>query len=197
MGGIEMGEKHTFEMNVNGETIKWEEKSYAQIFRNFWAYFMEKDLQKTIDIIELVGIRTSDSEYFISKNGSKKKNIHVKDDLWVYTHLTPKAMERVYENFIAGWDEHYETPQLETLDDDVQLTEKTEADEKPKLKNIYKKTLAMDLIRMGHDLNHTMRNRNNPKYQVYVMVETPEMIRDMLYILERDRMNKRYNNVNR
>ncbi|MFU7590094.1 hypothetical protein ACMX9J_14315 [Priestia sp. RMT2NF4] len=192
-----MGEKHKFEMNVNGETIKWEEKSYAQIFRNFWAYFMEKDLQKTIHIIELAGVRTSESEYFIAKNGGKKKNIFVKDNLWVYTHLNPQAMDKVYAKFIKSWEEHYETPQPETFGDGVQLTEKNKAEETPKLKNIYKKTLAMDLIRMGHDLNHTMRNRNNPKYQVYVMVETPEMIRDMLYISERDRVNKRYNNVNK
>jgi hypothetical protein len=58
--------------------------------------------------------------------------------------------------------------------------------EKPKLKNFYKKTLAIELIKMGHDLHHTMRNRNNPKYQVYVLVETPELIRDMLAIVERD-----------
>ncbi|PFE58949.1 hypothetical protein CN316_29330 [Bacillus cereus] len=56
----------------------------------------------------------------------------------------------------------------------------------PKLKNIYKKTLAIELIKMGHDLHHTMRNRSNPKYQIYVLVETPEMIRDLLYIVERD-----------
>lgn len=37
---------------------------------------------------------------------------------------------------------------------------------------------------MGHSLHHTMRNRNNPKYQVYVMEETPELIRDMLAIVE-------------
>ncbi|PGO90176.1 hypothetical protein CN988_00925 [Bacillus thuringiensis] len=56
--------------------------------------------------------------------------------------------------------------------------------EKPKLKNFYKKTLAIELIKMGHDLHHTMRNRNNPKYQVYVFEETPELIRDMLAIVE-------------
>ncbi|HDR7621178.1 TPA: hypothetical protein QCX73_000573 [Bacillus mycoides] len=56
----------------------------------------------------------------------------------------------------------------------------------PKLKNIYKKTLAIELIKMGHDLHHTMRNRSNPKYQIYVLVETPEMIRDLLAIVERD-----------
>ncbi|AXR17000.1 MULTISPECIES: hypothetical protein [unclassified Bacillus (in: firmicutes)] len=56
----------------------------------------------------------------------------------------------------------------------------------PKLKNIYKKTLAIELIKMGHDHHHTMRNRSNPKYQIYVLVETPEMIRDLLYIVERD-----------
>ncbi|MEI4619858.1 hypothetical protein KFD70_06805 [Bacillus pfraonensis] len=60
--------------------------------------------------------------------------------------------------------------------------------EKPKLKNLYKKSLAMELIRMGHDLHHTMRNRYNPKYQVYVMVETPELIHDMLAINLRDEM---------
>ena len=48
------------------------------------------------------------------------------------------------------------------------------------MKNIYKKSLAMSLIRMGHDLKHSMRNRNNPKYQVFVFEDTPELIRDLL-----------------
>ncbi|WP_144491948.1 MULTISPECIES: hypothetical protein [Bacillus cereus group] len=66
--------------------------------------------------------------------------------------------------------------------------------EKPKLKNFYKKSLAIELIKMGHDLHHTMRNRNNPKYQVYVLVETPELIRDMLAIVERDeRLYQKWN----
>ncbi|PGW18554.1 hypothetical protein COD90_07900 [Bacillus cereus] len=55
---------------------------------------------------------------------------------------------------------------------------------KKPLKNIYKKTLAVELIRLGHDLNHTMRNRSNEKYQIFVFVETPELIRDMLAIVE-------------
>ncbi|MFY0780710.1 hypothetical protein AB1K18_10490 [Peribacillus simplex] len=54
---------HEFEMNIDGEIIRWAEKSHAQIFRNFWQFFMEKDLQKTIETIEFTGIRTSDSEY--------------------------------------------------------------------------------------------------------------------------------------
>lgn len=49
-------------------------------------------------------------------------------------------------------------------------------------KNIYKKSLAMDLIRMGHDLHHTMRNRDNSKYQVFVFMDTPELIRDLLML---------------
>ncbi|MEB9610026.1 hypothetical protein P4J23_08190 [Bacillus cereus] len=56
--------------------------------------------------------------------------------------------------------------------------------EKPKLKNIYKRTLAIELIKMNHMLHHTMRNRSNEKYQIYVFVETPELIRDMLAIVE-------------
>ncbi|WP_242309915.1 hypothetical protein [Bacillus cereus group sp. BfR-BA-01331] len=56
----------------------------------------------------------------------------------------------------------------------------------PKLKNLYKKTLAMELIKRGHDLHHTMRNRSNEKYQIYVFVETPELIRDMVEINKRN-----------
>ncbi|HHQ2477311.1 TPA: hypothetical protein ACSPJ7_001494 [Bacillus cereus] len=58
--------------------------------------------------------------------------------------------------------------------------------EKPKLKNFYKKTLAIELIKMGHDLNHTMRNRKDDRFQVFVFVETPELIRDMMEINKRN-----------
>lgn len=51
-------------------------------------------------------------------------------------------------------------------------------------KNIYKKSLAMELIKRGHNFLHSMRNRDNGKYQVYVFEETPELIRDMLDIEE-------------
>ncbi|PGV58358.1 hypothetical protein COD94_24190 [Bacillus cereus] len=57
---------------------------------------------------------------------------------------------------------------------------------KPPLKNVYKKSLAIELIKRGADLHHTMRNRSNEKYQIYVFVETPELIRDMIAIVERD-----------
>lgn len=56
--------------------------------------------------------------------------------------------------------------------------------EKPKLKNVYKKSIAIELIKLNHDLHHTMRNRSNEKYQIFVFVETPELIRDMLAIVE-------------
>lgn len=113
-----MKKTHEFEITINGETIKWQEKSHAQIFRNFWTYFMEKDLQKTIHTIKLAGIRTSDKEYFVAKNGGKKKNIHVKDDLWVYTHMNPEAMERVYKKFINGWEKNHETMEIKTSNDE-------------------------------------------------------------------------------
>jgi len=48
-----------------------------------------------------------------------------------------------------------------------------------RLKNIYKKQLFLDLIQLGHDFHHSMRNKNNPKYQVYVMVDTPKLRDDM------------------
>lgn len=49
-----------------------------------------------------------------------------------------------------------------------------------KFKNIYKKQLFLDLVKLGNDFHHSMRNRNNPKYQVYVMVDTPKLRRDMV-----------------
>lgn len=52
-------------------------------------------------------------------------------------------------------------------------------------KNIYKKTLAMELIKLGHNFLHSMRNRSNEKYQVYVFEETPELIEDMIHLSQR------------
>lgn len=100
--------KAQFEMKIGKETIKCEEKSHAANFRKFWSHFMEKDLKKTVETIDLVGIRTSDSELFIAKNGSKKKNIPLTEDRWIYTHLTPAAMHKAYEKFAKGWEGKWE-----------------------------------------------------------------------------------------
>ncbi|MGE7688102.1 hypothetical protein ACQKMI_02720 [Lysinibacillus sp. NPDC097214] len=48
------------------------------------------------------------------------------------------------------------------------------------MKNIYKKSLAIELIELGHDLSHTMRNKLNPRYQVFTFFETPEFVEDLL-----------------
>ncbi|MEI2471923.1 hypothetical protein ACIQX3_00130 [Peribacillus frigoritolerans] len=53
------------------------------------------------------------------------------------------------------------------------------------LKNIYKKSLAMELVRRGHDIHHTMPNRNNKKYQIFVFPHTDELIKDMLELTKR------------
>lgn len=66
---------------------------------------MEKDIQKTIKFIKLFGIRTSNPPFFESINGSKKKNTFVTDDYYVYTHLTPAAMQKLYTKFISGWEQ--------------------------------------------------------------------------------------------
>lgn len=66
--------------------------------------------------------------------------------------------------------------------------------EKPRLKNIYKRTLAEDLIKLGNTLHHTMKNRNNPKYQVFVFHDNEKLIQDLLYITRRNRINKDYEN---
>ncbi|MBG9589526.1 hypothetical protein ABE26_21470 [Cytobacillus firmus] len=59
-------------------------------------------------------------------------------------------------------------------------------EKKPKLRLIYKKTLAIDLVKCGHDIEYTARNRNNPKYQVYFFIDTPELRRDIAKINGQD-----------
>ncbi|MBM0064039.1 hypothetical protein [Alkalicoccobacillus gibsonii] len=56
----------------------------------------------------------------------------------------------------------------------------------PGKKNIYKKSLAIDLIKCGHDFLHTMRNKHNQRYQIYVFTETPELIQDMQRLTKRE-----------
>ena len=172
-----MKEKRKYEFTINGEIVIFMDKSYAGIFRQFWFHFMNLDLHKTIETIENAGIRTSDSEYFVSINGSKKKNIPLIEGRWIYTHLNPEAMERAYNKFITEWEKDLEVTESKTIDE--------ASEEKPKLKNIYKKSLAMDLVRKGHDIEHTMRNRENPKYQVFVFKDTPQLIRDLLELTNR------------
>jgi hypothetical protein len=118
-----------------------EGKSYAECFRQFWAFYMDKDLEKTIETIELVGIRTSDSEYFVAKNGSKKKNIRLGDtDTWIYTHLTPKAMEKVYDKFTSGWEGKYVKPE-----EKVDKPKKAVQEEQPEAQPIHTVKSEMDI----------------------------------------------------
>jgi hypothetical protein len=118
-----------------------EGKSYAECFRQFWAFYMDKDLDKTIETIELVGIRTSDSEYFVAKNGSKKKNIRLGDtDTWIYTHLTPKAMEKVYDKFTSGWEGKYVKPE-----EKVDKPKKAVQEEQPEAQPIHTVKSEMDI----------------------------------------------------
>lgn len=147
---------HEFEMNIDGEIIRWKEKSHAQIFRNFWQFFMEKDLQKTIETIEFAGIRTSNSEYFVAKNGSKKKNIFVKDNYYVYTHLTPSAMQKVYDKFINSWEDIYKQPMGKILNLEQEgMIEELEPECQPNLKNIYNnKSQEIPSVQENHDLHH-------------------------------------------
>ena len=66
-------------------------------------------------------------------------------------------------------------------------------EEKPRKKNIYKRELAHDLIKLGNILSHSMRNKNNRKYQVYVFYEDDKLIQDLIYLTERYKMNRKYN----
>ena len=53
-------------------------------------------------------------------------------------------------------------------------------------KNIYKKSLAIELIKRGHNFHHSMRNRKKPEFQVYVFEATEELIRDMVEVTKNE-----------
>ncbi|HDR7395831.1 TPA: hypothetical protein QCX23_003107 [Bacillus toyonensis] len=50
------------------------------------------------------------------------------------------------------------------------------------IKMIYKKTLAMDLIKAGHDLEYSTRNRKNRKYQCYAFEDSVELRKSIAQI---------------
>lgn len=53
------------------------------------------------------------------------------------------------------------------------------------LKLIYKKTMAIELIKMGNDLEYTSRNRNDPRWQVYFFEHTEKLNQDLAILHER------------
>lgn len=53
------------------------------------------------------------------------------------------------------------------------------------LKLIYKYSMAMELIRMGNDLQYTSRNRNDQRWQVYFFEHTEKLNQDLAILQER------------
>jgi hypothetical protein len=48
-------------------------------------------------------------------------------------------------------------------------------EDKKGLKLIYKKSLAMELVREGFDIEYTSRNRNDERWQVYFFEDSEEL----------------------
>jgi hypothetical protein len=97
------------------EQINWVEKTHAEVFRKFWNYFKELDIVKTIETIEICELRTANEPVFVAKNGSKKKHVQITEHLWIYSHLTPKAMEKQYEKFLKGWNGEIAAPSVDDV----------------------------------------------------------------------------------
>jgi hypothetical protein len=53
-------------------------------------------------------------------------------------------------------------------------------------KNIYKKSLAMDLIRLDNNFLHSMRNREKKDHQVWVFEDTEKFIADLVWLTTKD-----------
>mgnify|MGYP007039426667 CR=1 FL=1 len=52
----------------------------------------------------------------------------------------------------------------------------------------------MDLIKLGNNLSHSMRNRNNRKYQVFVFHHDEKLIEDLLHLTGQNSINRKYKN---
>lgn len=53
------------------------------------------------------------------------------------------------------------------------------------MKLIYKKSMAIELIKMGNDLEYTSRNRNDPRWQVFFFEHTEKLNEDLAILQER------------
>ncbi|WP_310199977.1 hypothetical protein [Neobacillus niacini] len=59
------------------------------------------------------------------------------------------------------------------------------------MKLIYKKSLALSLIRMGYDLEYISRNSENPKYQVFFFEHTEKLNQDIAKLHEQLHLERR------
>lgn len=82
-----------------GKTVNLEESSHAALFRKFFEWWKNKDMEQAIYGTFESGLRLSDEEFF---EGAviKKKNLQVADDLYVITHITPAAMDKGIYGFL-------------------------------------------------------------------------------------------------
>lgn len=44
---------------------------------------------------------------------------------------------------------------------------------------VYKKSLMVELVRLGHNLQHTERNRDNTRFQIYFFEDSEQLERDI------------------
>ena len=53
-------------------------------------------------------------------------------------------------------------------------------------KNIYKKSVAMELIKRDNNFLHSMRNRDNSNYQVWVFEDTKKLRKDLAELTDHE-----------
>ncbi|MDW0118733.1 hypothetical protein QTL97_17555 [Sporosarcina thermotolerans] len=51
-----------------------------------------------------------------------------------------------------------------------------------KVKVIYKKSLFVELVKLGHNFLYSTKNKNNPNYQCFMFEATKELDRDLATI---------------
>ncbi|MDN4492878.1 hypothetical protein [Ureibacillus aquaedulcis] len=59
---------------------------------------------------------------------------------------------------------------------------------------VYKKQLMIELVRLGHDLHHTERNKNNRKLQVYFFEDSEQLERDIAKLTGHEYVEKAHEN---
>lgn len=53
-------------------------------------------------------------------------------------------------------------------------------------KNIYKKSVAMELIKRDNNFLHSMRNRDNSNYQVWVFEDNEQLRKDLAELTDHE-----------
>lgn len=85
----------------DGKTITFNENTHAALFRAFFDWWKEKDMEACLYGTFNSKLRIMNEEYF-EGTVIKKKNLKVMDNVYIITHITPAAMDKGIWRFLEA-----------------------------------------------------------------------------------------------